>query len=132
MTGSTHEANMSTTHLTVLFDGGCPLCSREIAHYQQLTALVPIHWVDITRDDGMLQQLGVGREEAMAEFHVLDETGHIHKGADGFVVLWQSLPYFRWLASMCQTLHLLPVMRYFYTHFARWHYKRRCDSGVCG
>jgi predicted DCC family thiol-disulfide oxidoreductase YuxK len=123
---------MSTTNLTVLFDGGCPLCSREIAHYQKLTSLIPIQWVDITRDDGMLRQFAVTREDAMAEFHVLDETGQIHKGADGFVVLWQGLPYFRWLASICQTLHLLPLMRYFYTHFARWHYKRRCNTGVCG
>ena len=123
---------MSTTNLTVLFDGGCPLCSREIAHYRKLTSLIPIQWVDIIGDDEILRELGLKREDAMAEFHVLDDTGQLHKGADGFVVLWQALPYYRWLASICRTLRLLPLMRYFYTHFARWHYKRRCDTGVCG
>jgi len=123
---------MSIASLTVLFDGGCPLCSREIAHYQKMTSLIPINWVDITQDDAMLKQAGVKREDAMAEFHVLDDAGEMHKGADGFVVLWQALPYFRWLASICQRLHLLPIMRWAYRHFARWHYQRRCDTGICG
>ncbi len=123
---------MSVTSLTVLFDGGCPLCSREIAHYQKLKSLIPIHWVDIASDDEALTQRGLKREDAMAEFHVLDDTGQIHKGADGFVVLWQALPCFRWLASICQTLHLLPMMRWGYARFARWHYQRRCATGVCG
>ena len=123
---------MKITSLTVLFDGGCPLCSREIAHYQKMTSLKPIHWVDITQDTTLLKQVGIKREDAMAEFHVLDDSGKIHKGADGFVVVWQALPYFRWLASLCQTLHLLPLMRWGYAHFARWHYRRRCETGVCG
>ena len=123
---------MSIASLTVLFDGGCPLCSREIGHYQKLKSLIPIHWVDITQDDALLKQVGVKREDAMAEFHVLDDAGNLHKGADGFVVVWQALPYFHWLASFCQTLHLLPLMRWGYARFARWHFKRRCESGVCG
>ena len=122
---------MNSPSLTVLFDGGCPLCSREIGHYQNLTSLVPIQWFDITRDDLMLRQFGVKREDAMAEFHVFDDKGQLHKGADGFVVLWQALPYYCWLASISRILHLLPLMRKFYTHFARWHFKRRCQSGVC-
>lgn len=123
---------MNPSRLTVLFDGGCPLCSREIDHYKKLPSFIPIQWVDITRDDGILSQWAVNPSDAMAEFHVLDDRGQLYKGADGFVVLWQALPYFHWLASICQSLGLLPLMRFCYTHFARWHYKRRCDKGVCG
>jgi predicted DCC family thiol-disulfide oxidoreductase YuxK len=123
---------MATVALTVLFDGGCPMCSGEIAHYRKLTSLKPIHWSDITQDDQMLRRFGVGREAAMAEFHVLDEAGNLHKGADGFVLLWQALPYYRWLARTCQALRLLPVMRWAYSRFAGWHYRRRCAAGVCG
>ena len=123
---------MNTPSLTVLFDGGCPLCNREIGHYRNLTSLIPIQWFDATHEDVMLRQFGVKREDAMAEFHVFDDKGQLHKGADGFVVLWQALPYYRWLARICQILHLLPLMRIFYTHFARWHFKRRCQSGFCG
>ena len=122
---------MNTPSLTVLFDGGCPLCNREIGHYRNLTSLIPIQWFDATHDDVRLRQIGVKREDAMAEFHVFDDKGQLHKGADGFVVLWQALPYYRWLARICRILHLLPLMRIFYTHFALWHFKRRCQSGFC-
>lgn len=123
---------MISSGLIVLFDGGCPLCSREIAHYRKLASFMPIQWVDITQDHELLRQWGINREEAMAEFHVLDDLGNIHKGADGFVLLWRALPYYRWLASLCQTLRMLPLMRRCYSRFARWHYRRRCDAGVCG
>ena len=123
---------MNPSNLTVLFDGGCPLCSREIDHYRKLTSLTPIQWFDITRDEAVLQQFGVKREDALAEFHVLDAQGQVHKGADGFVVLWQALPYYRWLAGISKNLHLLPLMRKLYTCFARWHYRKRCQAGVCG
>ncbi len=63
---------MKTPHLTVLFDGGCPLCSREISYYQTLTSLEPIEWVDIDHNDTLLQQFNVQHEAAMAEFHVFD------------------------------------------------------------
>lgn len=116
---------MNTPGLTVLFDGGCPLCSREIAHYQKLGSLAPIQWLDVTGEDSEWKGWGVEREAALAEFHVFDETGCLHKGADGFVALWGALPYYRWLARICRGLHLLPLMRLAYARFARWHYQRR-------
>ncbi len=123
---------MNVSGLTVLFDGDCPLCSREIAHYRKLTGLIPIQWLDVTCDEAPLLRLGVTREEAMTEFHVFDQTGRLYKGADGFVALWLALPYYRWLARFCLVLHLLPLMRQIYGRFARWHFRRRCGAGVCG
>lgn len=123
---------MGASSLTVLFDGGCPLCSREIAHYRKLAGRVPIRWLDITRGEADLQGYGLTREQAMAEFHVFDEAGRLHKGADGFVALWGALPYYRWLARVCRGLRLLPLMRRAYARFARWHFRRRCAGGACG
>jgi len=122
---------MNTSGLTVLFDGGCPLCSREIAHYRTLASLTPIHWLDVTDDQAGLSHWGIAPAAAMAEFHVFDEAGRLHKGADGFVTLWLALPYYRRLAQACRRLHLLPLMRWGYGRFARWHFKRRCEAGVC-
>lgn len=117
--------------LTVLFDGGCPLCNREIAHYRRLRSLRPIDWLDVSAEGGPLPE-GVNREDAMAQFHVLDGAGRWHIGADGFIALWQALPYYRWLAWVCLRLRLLPLLRRLYGPFARWHYRRRCAAGVCG
>lgn len=117
--------------MTVFFDGGCPLCSREIAHYRRLDTRQYILWVDVTRDEAGLETHGITPTEAMASFHVLDDHGRLVKGADAFVALWQKLPYYRWLAQLCRVLHLLPVMRWGYDHFARWHFRRRCQAGAC-
>ena len=123
---------MGEVGLTVLFDGGCPLCSREIAHYRKLASRVPVRWLDAAADGDALARFGVQRADALAEFHVFDAEGRLHKGADGFVALWLALPYYRWLARTCLVLRLLPLMRRAYAGFARWHFRRRCASGVCG
>ncbi|MFM8330815.1 MAG: thiol-disulfide oxidoreductase DCC family protein [Candidatus Methylumidiphilus sp.] len=123
---------METSELTVLFDGGCPLCSREIAHYRKLASLRPVAWLDVAAIDGNPEAFGVSRGDALAQFHVRDADGRWHVGADGFVLLWQALPYYRWLAWVCLKLHLLPLLRRLYGPFARWHYRRRCAAGVCG
>lgn len=123
---------MSPKQLTVLFDGGCPLCSREIEHYRKLPSLIPIRWLDIAADGSVCAQWGIDRRTALEVFHVLDDSGRFHLGADGFVTLWRALPYYRWLARLCASLHLLPAMRWGYRHFARWHFRKRCAEGVCG
>lgn len=117
--------------LLVLYDGGCPLCRREIDHYRRLPSAPPIEWIDITQAPGRLKDLGIGLNEAMAEFHVIDPDGAIHKGADGFVKLWDALPRYQVLARLYRALPLRPLLRRLYAQFARWHYRRRCAQGAC-
>lgn len=120
------------TSLTVFYDGGCPLCSREIAHYRRLEQDRRIRWIDITRDTEEVRRHGIEPQAAMASFHVLGQDGTLWTGASAFVNLWQELPRYRWLARFCETLHLLPVMEWGYRRFARWHFAKRCREGACG
>ncbi|MGI9214000.1 MAG: thiol-disulfide oxidoreductase DCC family protein, partial [Methylococcaceae bacterium] len=62
----------SMSGLTVLFDGGCPLCTREIAHYRGLSHRGNIEWIDVTRESARLIEWGLSSTEAMARFHVMD------------------------------------------------------------
>jgi predicted DCC family thiol-disulfide oxidoreductase YuxK len=117
--------------LLVFYDGECPLCRREIGHYRRLRPLVPIEWVDITREPERLQALGIGVNDAMAEFRVIGSDGAAHSGADAFMTLWNALPRYRGLAYLCRLLPVLPALRRWYARFARWHYRRRCPDGVC-
>ncbi len=79
---------------TVFFDGGCPICSREIAFYQKQSGADTVAWIDITRcEDDALPQ-GVTRAAAMARFHVQTSSG-LHHGAAAFIALWKSLPRFQ-------------------------------------
>ncbi len=122
---------MESYALTVFFDGGCPLCRREIDHYRKLEARAPIRWIDITQSDTALQDFGLERETAMRRFHVLDDAGHFHVGAHGFVVLWTQLPYYRYLAAFVRGISLVPLLDRVYVRFADWHFGRRCADGVC-
>lgn len=84
--------------LTVLYDGGCPLCRREIAYYRQLTALEPIQWLDLSIEQPLPAQLN--RCDALRRFHLVDEQQQVWHGARAFIRLWQALPGWRWLASL--------------------------------
>lgn len=122
---------MNSSPLMVFYDGGCSLCGREIQHYRRLPATRPIDWIDVTREPEKLTDFNINATAALAEFHVLDETRRLHKGADGFLLLWSALPYYRRLSSVCQALRIQPLMRWLYARFARWHFRRRCAAGAC-
>jgi predicted DCC family thiol-disulfide oxidoreductase YuxK len=123
--------NQHTT-ITVLYDGGCPLCSREINHYRRIASELPIEWVDVTLPEVDLGRFDLTREEALRLFHVVDASGTMQMGAKAFIALWAVLPGYRWLAKLCRGLRIAPLLERIYVRFAGWHYRRRCPEGSCG
>jgi len=121
----------STDRAIVLFDGGCPLCRREIAHYRGLKGSAALDWIDVSRSTERVEALGIPVADAMARFHVRDASGHWHTGAWGFAVLWDHLPGYRLASRLLRGLHLLPLVDRAYTLFAAWRLRRRCESGTC-
>jgi predicted DCC family thiol-disulfide oxidoreductase YuxK len=117
---------------TVFYDGACPLCRREIAHYRRLRGAERLLWIDIARADAPLATYGLSRELAMARLHVRDTAGHWQTGAFGFAELWSHLPGYRWLARTLRLLRLLPLLDRVYASFARWRLRRGCDERTCG
>jgi len=118
--------------VVVLYDGKCPLCSREISHYQRRKDADKIDWVDVTRDLDQLATFGISQATALARFHVRDDLGNWQTGAAGFVLLWSQLPAYRWLAGTVKTLHLLPVLEWGYVRFLHWRNRKSCDEKTCG
>jgi predicted DCC family thiol-disulfide oxidoreductase YuxK len=116
----------------VFYDGACPLCRREIAHYRRLGGAERLAWIDIARADAPLAPFGLSRARAMARFHVRDAVGQWHTGVFGFAELWSHLPGYRWLARTLRLLRLLPLLDRVYTWFARWRLRRACDERSCG
>jgi len=115
----------------VFFDGACPLCRREIAHYRRVDRTGRVRWIDAASDTGALAVYGLSREQAMAELHVQDGAGRWHRGIDAFVVIWSRLPAYRWLARVASVPGLHQVLSFAYRHFARWRYRRRCGTDGC-
>ncbi len=119
------------TRPTMYYDGGCPLCRREVAHYRRIDHGERVRWLDIAQDPGELQALGVSLDEAMARLHVRDRSGRLVSGAWAFATIWAELPYYRWLARLLRALHLLPLLDLAYRRFADWRFRRRCAEGAC-
>ena len=95
-TGATH----TPPALTVLYDGACPLCRREIGVYRGLQPLQPdspVCFADVS-DATVPLPLGTTRAQLMARFHVQRHDGQLLSGAQAFLALWSALPGWRWLA----------------------------------
>jgi predicted DCC family thiol-disulfide oxidoreductase YuxK len=116
---------------TVFYDGGCPLCRREIDHYRRIDLTGRMCWLDVTREHGALDEFGLSVHAAMAQLHVMDRDGVWHTGAYGFAAMWEELPRYRWLARMLRRTRMLPVLDIIYKPFARWRLKRRCTQSPC-
>jgi ubiquinone biosynthesis monooxygenase Coq7 len=86
-----------TPALTVLYDGACPLCRREIGIYQGLKATQPVCFADVS-DETLPLPPGATRAQLMARFHVRQADGVMLSGAAAFLALWAALPGWRWLA----------------------------------
>ena len=111
----TNAQDANCDALTVLFDGSCPLCRREIALYQSLTPLQTVSWQDVSKDTAGLTQ--ADRARYMARFHVQLEDGHQLSGAAAFVALWLVMPGWRWLGRVGRVPGVTPVLELAYRGF---------------
>lgn len=87
-------------HLTVFYDGACPLCRREIGFYQGRRGADQVRWVDVSRSSAGDAAPGLPKHQALARFHVADSRGRLHSGGAAFSALWRSLPGFRPLGRL--------------------------------
>lgn len=120
-----------TAGTVVLYDGGCPLCRREIAHYRRCRTIGSVDWIDLATLPRETRILGIDRSAAMARFHVRDAQGHWHTGAFAFIALWSRLRGYRILARIVCACHLPPLLERVYVAFARRRHALRCSDARC-
>jgi predicted DCC family thiol-disulfide oxidoreductase YuxK len=80
--------------LTVYYDGGCPVCTREIGFYQRQRGADRIRWVNLAQCDDSELGEGLSRAAAFARLHACWPNGQLISGARAFAALWQTLPAF--------------------------------------
>ncbi|MCC5887083.1 MAG: DUF393 domain-containing protein [Gammaproteobacteria bacterium] len=114
---------------TVFYDGGCPICRREIDHYRKLDTGHHVNWQDIHADPAAVEGSGVSFDDAMARLHVLDRHGALRSGADAFTVIWDELPGWRWLSRLVRALRLIGPMEWAYGLWLRRRERQRCPVG---
>ncbi len=120
--------------LQIFYDGGCHLCSREIAHYGKKAPPGSTEFVDITA--ATFDPVAEGFDPARVQRHMharLDGTLFI--GVDAFRAVWAVIPGFRWLRWLTGLPVVYQATKVLYALFAwvrPWLPKRRDgDSGTC-
>lgn len=126
MSIAANGAAVESPPLTVLYDGGCPLCRREISVYRRLQPLrsdAPVCFADISDAERPLPSTlppGTTRAQLLARFHVRDRDGELLSGAQAFLALWAALPGWRWLARLGRIPGAAWLMERTYRRFLRW------------
>jgi predicted DCC family thiol-disulfide oxidoreductase YuxK len=126
VTEAVNHADIKSPSLTVMYDGACPLCRREIGLYQGLLPLkadAPLCYADISDADLPLPSTlpaGTTREQLLARFHVRTADGELLSGAQAFLALWAELPGWRWLAWAGRVPGMAWFMERAYRFFLRW------------
>jgi predicted DCC family thiol-disulfide oxidoreductase YuxK len=127
---------MSTPTLTLFYDGLCPLCSREVAHYRRRAAGDPsVSFIDITDPAFDPAAHGLDRERIHRVMHV-KAGDEMLTGLDAFIALWGRIRGWGWLARFAGLPGVYTLMKLGYGLFARvrpWlpRRKARCATGVC-
>lgn len=101
--------------LCVLYNGDCPICSREIAAYRGTAARdgLALDFEDLNRTD--LAAWGVSAEAARRRLHVR-RGDEVLAGLPAFVALWRSMPRLRWLAALVSARPVRPLATLLYEH----------------
>jgi predicted DCC family thiol-disulfide oxidoreductase YuxK len=117
--------------LKTFYDGGCPLCSKEIAHYRRIDSAGRIDWIDITAADAELAAAGLDLPTAMRRLHVREPNGEVVSGVPAFLAIWRRLPRWHLLAAAVTALRLTGPLEWAYVRFADRRFRRRCADGAC-
>ena len=71
---------MNTAKLTIFFDGGCPLCKREVDFLQSRNQKGYLSFIDINTSDFYLHlKYGITYKQAMERIHALRSDGSVIK-----------------------------------------------------
>lgn len=102
--------------LTVWFDGGCPLCAREIAVFRRLDRRAAIHFVDVSQSNSACP---TDRAQLLARFHAQEKGNPIVSGAAAFAAMWRAIPALRPLGELARVPVLLWALERLYRLFLK-------------
>lgn len=91
----------SQDQITVCYNGSCPVCRAEIAHYRaQPDAPDRLAFVDLAAADAEELPEGLRGDAGLRRLHALTPDGRLLAGVDAFLAVWERLGRYRWLARL--------------------------------
>jgi predicted DCC family thiol-disulfide oxidoreductase YuxK len=97
----------------IWYDGGCPLCTREIALMRKLDRQQAIEFHDVSPPDAACP---IDRRLLLERFHA-SEDGIMLSGAAAFAAMWRAIPLLRPLGWMARNAWILHVLERLYIRF---------------
>lgn len=104
----------ATTRPVCYYNGACPVCRREIEHYRKGPDGDRVVWRDLSAEPMALAERGVDRATARRRLHVIDAAGRLHAGVAAFIVIWSSMPRYRWLGGLAAWRPTRPLLEALY------------------
>ena len=130
MTLTTAPTSADAT-LEVFYDGGCPACRREMAHYRTQPGAETIRFTDGAHDLARLAEVGLDPMAAIATLHARDAVGTWHIGVPAFREIWVRLPrYAPWARRFAWVIDSR-VLAWAYAVFCKLRLPRRCRDDRC-
>ena len=114
---------MKNTQLTIFFDGGCPLCNREVDFLQSRNKNGYLKFVDIdSLDFSKNQDYEITYKQAMERIHALKSDGSLIKDIEVFQEAY-TLIGLGWLYAPTRLPFLNKFTNYIYNLWARYRLK---------
>jgi predicted DCC family thiol-disulfide oxidoreductase YuxK len=101
--------------VVVWYDGGCPLCTREIALMRRLDRRGAIVFNDVSPPDAVCP---LDRQTLLARFHA-SEDGKMLSGAAAFAAMWRAIPVLKPLGWAARNPVILAVLERVYIGFLK-------------
>ena len=122
--------------LQVFYDGACPLCSREVAHYRKKDIHNHIHWIDIAAPGFDAGSYGLDPTRITQVMHARTPDGTLYTEVRAFLQIWNALPptlFSTTIRLFLKIPGMLPLAGFFYRLFARNRYRLtgRCTPESC-
>jgi predicted DCC family thiol-disulfide oxidoreductase YuxK len=105
--------------LKVYFDGLCPLCSREIEHYQKQKGAEKIQFVDICGPQFDADKENLDPKKIHQVMHVRKADGTVATAVDAFIEIWKVLPKYNWAAAAAAKANVRLLLNFGYHIFAK-------------
>ena len=99
----------------IWYDGGCPLCTREIALMRRLDRRRAIDFRDVSPANAICP---LDRRELLARFHA-SEDGVMLSGAAAFAAMWRAIPLLKPLGWAARNRVVLRLLERLYIRFLR-------------
>ena len=101
--------------VVIWFDGGCPLCRREIAFMRRLDRRGAVTFQDVQESASVCP---LPRDDLLKRLHA-SENGRMLSGAAAFAAMWRAIPLLRPLGLLARSPHVLKVLEGLYRMFLK-------------